>query len=363
MSDASTQTDADLTTTGILCDYQDSRARSAKTNMIHASTQTTEYGSEATSSTGSPSTSTTLVNTPVDVAFEREAEDSENQKAVDDQNTVHETTHAEEHNEELSSSNTMPEHGLFADHPDQVQECSNRAELQPEAQAQTENEEAGITPIPAAGSTTLVEKSVLNDERTAHDKTRQELDNLKADIASKDGRIEHYRKLADEVTESRDRLRDETTAVQNELDETKSRASGFESWGRALQVEAASLLNDLETATSRISGLELETENYAAYIVQKDIEIENLKSNVTQMTQYINIGSKEFTCFLQLSARLFTRLNGAEKLLKGALGRDDRLMRSAARRFAKWGVPVEPYFRDVAREESKPTPKKQLAIE
>ena len=123
------------------------------------------------------------------------------------------------------------------------------------------------------------------------------------------------------------------------------------------------MLNDLETATSRISGLELETENYAAYIVQKDIEIENLKSNVTQMTQYINIGSKEFTCFLQLSARLFTRLHGAENLLKGALGRDDRLMRSAARRFAKWGVPVEPYFRDVAKEESRPTPKKQLAIE
>ena len=204
----------------------------------------------------------------------------------------------------------------------------------------------------------------------AHGKTLQELAVTKAQITRKDKQIKHFKRLLAKKTEPHDQQTQQDNENQTQPDEANINISDLAAMESRLEEEQAASsqgeVNDLRTALeearSRVSGLEVERDNSRIAIRLKDNEIEQLKLDAVNTSNYIGAGMQEFRGFLRLSAKLYNRLNKAEKMLKGALGRDDRLMRSAVQKLARWNVPVETYFRDVVRTEAEVVSELDLAI-
>ena len=204
----------------------------------------------------------------------------------------------------------------------------------------------------------------------AHGKTLQELAVTKAQITRKNKQIKHYKRLLAKKTESRHQQMQQDNENQTQPDEEIIYIADLAAMESRLEEEQAASsvgeVNDLRTALEgarlRVSELEVEVENANISIELKDGEIEELKFDAVETSDYIEAGMQELRGFLRLSAKLYNRLNKAEKMLKGALGRDDRLMRSAVQKLARWNVPVETYFRDVVRTEAEVVSELDLAI-
>lgn len=210
---------------------------------------------------------------------------------------------------------------------------------------------------------------LMSADVAAREQTREELAQLRAQIAAKDGQVENYRRLLDENKELLDQSKGEVNSMQTRLDESNSRISEFQISDRrlnrqvrSLEEQVSGLGDDLENANARISELESVNFTFAKDLADSQNQLAYQRSEGMRMLDYIRRGGNELRFFVKLSARLYTRLNRVERLSNGAFGRDDRLMRSAARRLLRWNVPVETYFRDdVGRQE--PVHEAQLAIE
>lgn len=210
---------------------------------------------------------------------------------------------------------------------------------------------------------------LMSADVAAREQTHEELAQLRAQIAAKDGQVENYRRLLDENKELLDQSKGEVNSMQTRLDESNSRISEFQISDRrlnrqvrSLEEQVSGLGDDLENANARISELESVNFTFAKDLADSQNQLAYQRSEGMRMLDYIRRGGNELRFFVKLSARLYTRLNRVERLSNGAFGRDDRLMRSAARRLSRWNVPVETYFRDdVGRQE--PVHEAQLAIE
>ena len=215
-----------------------------------------------------------------------------------------------------------------------------------------------------------VQEVSVNAEKKAHGKTLQQLAVKKAQVTRKNKQIALYKRLLAKKTESRRQQMQQDRKNQSQPDEEIIYISDLAAMESRLEEEQAASsvgeVNDLRTALEearlRVSDLEVEVEDSKIAIRLKDNEIENLKLDAAEDSDYIEAGMQELRGFLRLSAKLYNRLNRAEKMLKGALGRDDRLMRSAVRKLARWHVPVETYFRDVVRTEAEVVSEVDLAI-
>lgn len=209
---------------------------------------------------------------------------------------------------------------------------------------------------------------LMSAETAAHEQTREKLAQLKAQIAAKDGQVENYRRLLDGNKELLDQSKGERNDMQTRLDESDSRISEFQISDRrlnrqirSLEEQVCGLGDDLENANARISELESVNFTFAENLGGLQNQLSYQRSEGMRMLDFIRRGGKELRFFVNLSARLYTRLNRVETLSNGAFGRDERLMRSAARRLSELNFPVETYFRDVGRQES--VPESRLAIE
>ena len=206
-------------------------------------------------------------------------------------------------------------------------------------------------------------------ESMEHERTLEELADTKAQITDKDEEMEQYKCRLAETTESRDEQTQQSNEIPMEpyganinIAESDVLESSLEEQADSSQVEVDDLRTALEEAESRVSELEDETNNLEDEIELKDNEIRELKRNAVKTSNYIRQGCDELNRFLRLTLKLYNRLNKAEKMLKDALGRDDRLMRSAARTLARWNVPVETYFRDIVRTEAEDVSDLDLAV-
>ena len=209
---------------------------------------------------------------------------------------------------------------------------------------------------------------LMSAEIAAHEQTREELAQLKAQIAAKDGQVENYRRLLDGNKELLDQSEGERNDMQTHLDESDSRISEFEISDRrlnrqirSLEEQVSGLGDDLENANARILELESVNFTFAENLGGLQNQLAYERSEGMRMLDFIRLGGKELRFFVELSARLYTRLNRVESLSNGAFGRDDELMRSAVRRLSELNFPVETYFQDVGRQES--VPESRLAIE
>ena len=199
----------------------------------------------------------------------------------------------------------------------------------------------------------------INTQSMEHERTLQELADAKAEIAHKDEQIEQNKDLLAEMTESRDQQKQQRNEIQTQLDAANINISELRASESELKEQAASSqveVNDLNTAlveaTSLVSELEVEKNHFGDYIELKDSEIEKLRGDAVETSNYIRKGCQELKDFLELTEKLYNRLHKAEKRLEGALGWDDQLMRSAAQILARWNVPVKTYFRDVISTEA-----------
>lgn len=209
---------------------------------------------------------------------------------------------------------------------------------------------------------------LMRAEIAAHEQTHEKLAQLKAQIAAKDGQVENYRRLLDGNKELLDQSKGERNDMQTRLDESDSRISEFEISDRrlnrqirSLEEQVSGLGDNLENANARISELESVNFTFAENLGTLQNQLAYQRFEGMRMLDFIRRGGKELRFFVNLSARLYTRLNRVETLSNGAFGRDDELMRSAARRLSGWNFPVETYFRDVGRQES--VQESRLAIE
>ena len=212
-------------------------------------------------------------------------------------------------------------------------------------------------------------REAVNTQSMEHERTLQELADAKAQITQKNERIEQYRRDLAEMTESRNQQTQQCDEIQTQLDEAninieelQTSESGLEEQAASSQVEVNDLRTALEEATLRVSELEVEKNDFEDYIGLKDSEIKKLKDGAVNTSNYTRVGIQELKGFLRLSAQLYNRLDNAEKMFKGALGRDDGLMRSAVQNLARWNGLVEKYFRDVVRTEAEVVSEPDLAI-
>lgn len=329
--------------------------------MITASTQTDEDDAVGSSSRGTPSALTTLVNTPTDHSLQVEADDSELQDAVDGQEVVLERRNGEEQMQEPSPSGdeTTLEREEPREDLEQTQEEASGVRALLEAQAHPEgNGTADAQVAEAAGAlqelaqavpTPLVEEALLDTEKAAHEQTRAELTQLRADITGKNVELRRSGRLLREANASCEQLREENSYLLTQLDEAD-----------ALISDNDDLQTQLDDAYDQISNFEVANGEQSDQITALQQQVEYLSDDVRGMMNTIRTGSKELKFFVQLGVQFYARLNRAEELLDGALGRSDRLMRSAAQRLSVY-TPVDLYFRDTVVEEEEPTV--QLAVE
>lgn len=330
--------------------------------MITASTQTDEDDAVGSSSRGTPSALTTLVNTPTDPSLQVEAEDSELQDAVEGQEVVLERRNGEEQMQEPSPSGdeTTLEREEPREDLEQIQEEASGVRALLEAQAHPEDNGTGDAQVAeAAGAlqelaaqvvpTPLIEEALLDTEKAAHEQTRAELTQLRADITRKNGELRRSGRLLTEANASCERLTEENIYLRTQLDEAD-----------ALMSDNDDLQTQLDDAYDQISDFEVANREQSDQITALQQQVEYLSDDVRGMMNTIRTGGKELKFFVQLGVQLYARLNRAEELLDGALGRSDRLMRLAAQRLSVY-TPVDLYFRDTVVEEEEPTV--QLAVE
>ena len=317
--------------------------------MVEASTQTDDDAGVGSSSTGTPSPLTTLVNSPTEQSPHVGAEDSELQDAV----IVLEGQDGEEQMQEPSPSDeeTTLEWGRSREDLDQTQGDENEVRVFLGAQAHPEDEETGDTQIAeaagalqelaAASSTPMVQESLLDTEKAAHEQTRAELTQLKAEITQKDVELQRSGRRLRDSTASCDQLRGRNTYLRTQLDEANELISANDD-----------LQTHLDDAYDQILHLETANGQQSDQITALQQEVGYMNDDAAWMRDTIRTGGKELIFFAGLGAKLYARLNRAGELVDGALGRSNRLMRSAAQRLSVYGA-VDLYFRDAVVEEEK----------
>ena len=194
----------------------------------------------------------------------------------------------------------------------------------------------------AASSTPMVEESILRTEMRAHLQTRGELDRLKERMRFKDGQLERHQAFLKEVTGE---LLEGQNGLQRRLDDANLRISELEVANHRLEFRIPPLQRQVRDLTNHARGL---------------------LNMLAQRDDLIRKGFKEFKFLIKLGTKLHARVKKAENMLKGTLGRDDRLMHFAEQRFPI-RVPGDPYFGDVIDEEvdnhDSTEPELRLAIE
>lgn len=235
--------------------------------------------------------------------------------------------------------------------------------------------------VAAADSTSMADEA-LSAEMAAHQHTHQELDQLKAQLATKDSQLNTAKDESRRLTREIDGLhqeRGERTSLLEQLDGARSRITELEASnvGRlrfritALQTQVSGLTFKLDEANSRISELENSTDEEALRRLESRINTlrlnaTNMYNMLVQQNDTIGKGKKDLKFFIRLGTKLHARVKKAEKMLKGALGRADGLM-LLAEQWLPITVPAESYFRDVVDEDADNNGnierKVQLAIE
>lgn len=200
-----------------------------------------------------------------------------------------------------------------------------------------------ITVDDAASNSTSMAQILLSAEMAAHQQTREELAQFEEQMTAKDRLLNSTNRLLRDVRKGYEELEQLQTDLQQELDEANLRISELES----------------STGAESLRGLEFRI------ITLKTAAAQMLETLVNR-DDMIRRGTKELNFFIRLGTKLYTRLRKAEKLLKGALGRDDGLMRLAEQRLPV-PVPAEIYPRNTVDENvdnhEGTKPKIQLAIE
>ena len=224
--------------------------------------------------------------------------------------------------------------------------------------------------------TSTAQEVLVDTESSEHEETRQELADTKAQIIDKDEqiknkddeiqnkddqikdkdeRLEKYesrltkmKESLDEKTQQYDEIRTQLDDANINIGELKASKSIMEEQAASSQVEVNDLRTKLEEAESRVSEMVLERNTSQNSIMREDRKIPELKHDPRETSENVRPGSQELKSLLQLSTKLYDRLQEAEGA--GALVRDDQLMRSAAQELARWNSPLETRFPDVSTE-------------
>lgn len=239
---------------------------------------------------------------------------------------------------------------------DQAKEDNDEIEVNLDAEEHVEGHEVRESPIKvaagvfqdvtedaaAASSTPMVEESLLRAEMMAHQQTQNELDLLKKEMRFRDGQLERHQAFLRDVTGE---LREVRNGLQTQLDDANLRISELELANHRLRFQIRPLQRQVQDLTN---------------------QARRMFDMLTHRDHVIRTGIKELKVLTKLGTKLHARVKKAEKMLKGALGRDDRLMRLAERRFPIH-VPGDPYFGDIIDEDvdnnNTEEPKVRLAIE
>lgn len=197
----------------------------------------------------------------------------------------------------------------------------------------------------AVASTPIVQESLLDVEVAAHRQTREELAQLKEQSTATDLNLENARKLISDLIESCQEFEQLQIAHQEELDDANLEISDLRVSNDRLRFRIRPLQRQVVDLESRINALRSNAARMLQKLVDQDAEI--------------RMGRKDLKFFIRLGTGLFSHLNIANKLLNGAPGRADGLLRLAEQclRTSVVGSP----FNDVVNGDNEP--KVQLAIE
>ena len=234
-----------------------------------------------------------------------------------------------------SNEEPIQEHGQSRNNLDQIMEQNILSEIPLNAQEYPGDDENRDTQIEettgdfqdvtedltAVDSTPMLQEALLNTEVAAHQQTRDELIQLKAKIRRKDSRLQTHEHDLREATGIIEQLRDEQDDLQTRLDTANSQISKFDDAYRELSTKAEALETQVDD-----QAVELGIANFYKL---------KLFERLCKQTDGAREGLKELKFFKRLGLKLYTRLQKAEKLLKGALGRDGGLMRLAEQRLPK----------------------------
>lgn len=255
-----------------------------------------------------------------------------------------------------SDDEPIPDQHQLRNDLDQIQEEKN-VSRSPDALEPAEGHEVRDTPIEktagvfqdvaedhaAASPTPIEQEDLLSAKLAAHQQTREELAQLKEQMTAKDRLLNSTNRLLRDVRRGYEELEQLQTDLQEELDEANLRIS------------------ELESSTGAESLMALEFR-----IITLKVAAAQMLEMLANRDDIIRRGTKELNFFIRLGTKLYTRLRKAEKLLKGALGRDDGLMRLAEQRLPI-PVPAEIYSPDIVDENvdshEGSEPKIQLTIE
>lgn len=245
----------------------------------------------------------------------------------------------------------IQEHGQPSNDLDQSMEQNNLSGTPLNAQEHSEDHESRDTQIEetlgdfqdvtedltAADSTPMVQEALLSIEVAAHQRTREELIQLKAKMTEKDSQLQMSEGLLREAIEDIEQLRAEQDYLQTLLDNADLQISKFDVAYRRL--------------TTRIRALQTQVDDQAERLGTANFYELKLLEALVKKNSEARKEAKERKFFMQLAKKLYDRVKKAEKLLRGALGRDDDLMRLAEQRLPK-PTPSKWRFREI-----------QLAIE
>lgn len=212
-------------------------------SVAEASTQTNEAGIVDSSSNDIASPPTTLVKTPTDLASAVGLEDNGHQDEARCEDSSLEAQNEEEQmwmqkDFLLAENEVILEQDRSSNNLDQTHEENTGVRVPLEFQGHVEGHNARATLIEEetveeiqdvtedVGSTSMVEDA-LSTEIAAHQRTREELDQLQEQITTKDNQIqtanENYLRLLRQSEESHQQLEEERYNLLEQLDETNSR--------------------------------------------------------------------------------------------------------------------------------------------
>lgn len=197
----------------------------------------------------------------------------------------------------------------------------------------------------ALASTPIVQEVLLDAEVAAHRQTREELAQLKEQSTATDLNLENARKLISDLIESCQEFEQLQIARQEELDDANLEISDLRVSNDRLRFRIRPLQRQVVDLESRINALRSNAARMLQKLVDQDAEI--------------RMGRKDLKFFIRLGTGLFSHLNIANKLLNGAPGRADGLLR-LAEQWLRTSVVGSP-FNDVVNGDTEP--KVQLAIE
>lgn len=376
MIDASTQTDPDAVAVCVSSDHPLLGSKTTNKAGIDASTQTEDDQVSGRKANDSPSSRTTSVNTSIDVSPQVDAEDGEQRGKAECETVVLEKQDEQEQtrksdNDIWTAIQELHVHDAqLRDSIDKLagalsQEREKRAAAEERVAALEErvsdvvereiplNPHVGVldqnvgTEVSHAASTEAVTSDaplqtlgVQSDPFPSDDEATLEQDQRSNDLNQTQGGDEARAPLEARVN------REETQRLRIRI--------------APLERENNNLTIQLAEANSRILELEKLNSTDAEYVRQLESKNEGLTSNAERISDLIQRGGRELKLFVELSAKLYTRLNRAERSLNGTFGRDDRLMCLAAERISNY-IPVERYSPEIISGATEP--EIRLAIE